>query len=196
MNPEDSFRLLVVCTGNICRSPMAEHLIRDGLRRRLGDGADRFVVASAGTFGLVDYPMEPFAVDTLRTHYTVDGTAFRAKALADVMVKGADLVLTATRDHRAAAVTLHPQAARKTFTIREFDRLVSGADPAALPADDPVGRAHALVAAAGAQRGLIRPDKPGDDDITDPYRGPLKGYEACAALLFEALQRPLDLIAG
>ena len=112
------------------------------------------------------------------------------------MVSGADLVLTATREHRAAAVTLSPQAARRTFTLREFDRLLSVLDPTTLPVGDPVARAHALVEAAVSQRGLVRPDKPGDDDITDPYRGPLKAYETCAALLHGALQRPLDLIAG
>jgi len=189
------FRILFVCTGNICRSPMAEHLMRDGLRRRLGTEADHFVLASAGTFGLVDSPMEPFASNTLRDRYSVDGSAFRAKALADFMVSGADLVLTATRDHRAAAVTLHPQASRRTFTIREFDRLLSTTSVEDLPADL-LARAEAVVAAAVAQRGLIRAEKPGDDDITDPYRGPLKGYETTAALLESCLAHPLDLLAG
>src|SRR3954470_7742386 len=147
------FRILVVCTGNICRSPMAEHLLREGLRQRLGPEADQFVVASAGTYGLTDRPMEQFAQDTLRDRHGIDGSAFRAKALVDEMVIGSDLVLTATRDHRAAAVTLHPQAARKTFTIREFDRLLSVVAPATLPTGDRVERAHAVVAAAGAQRG-------------------------------------------
>ena len=190
------FRVLLVCTGNICRSPMAEHLLREGLRTRLGPAADEFVIASAGTFGLGDRPMEQFAQDTLRDQHGIDGSGFRAKVLADFMVSGADLVLTATRDHRAAAVTMHPQAARKTFTIREFDRLLSVVDPATLPTGDPVDRARALVAAAASQRGLVRPDKPGDDDVTDPYRGPLTGYVSCATLLHSALQRPLDLLAG
>ena len=190
------FRVLLVCTGNICRSPMAEHLLREGLRTRLGPAAEQFVVASAGTFGLSDRTMEPYAQDTLRDHHGIDGSAFRARALADRMVSEADLVLTATRDHRAAAVTLHPRAARKTFTIREFDRLLSAVDPDSLPTGDPVLRAHAVVRAAAAQRGLVRPEKPGDDDITDPYRGPLSGYVSCATLLHAALQRPLDLLAG
>jgi protein-tyrosine phosphatase len=190
------FRVLLVCTGNICRSPMAEHLMRDGLRQRLGPGAEDFVLASAGTFGLVDNPMDPFARDALRDQHGIDGTAFRAKALAAVMVSGADLVLTATRDHRAAVVTLHPAAARTTFTIREFDRLLSLVDPATLPTGDRVARAHAVVAAAASQRGLVPPRKPHDDDVIDPYRGPLSGYVSCATLLHGALQRPLDLLAG
>jgi protein-tyrosine phosphatase len=185
----------MVCTGNICRSPMAEHLMREGLRARLGEEAEQFVFASAGTFGLTGNPMEPFARDTLQAR-GIDGSGFRAKELAPFMVEGADLVLTATREHRAAAATLWPQAARKSFTIREFDRLLSELDPATLPTYDRLVRAHALVGAAASQRGLIRPDKPGDDDITDPYRGPLTGYTACADLLEASLQRPLDLLAG
>jgi protein-tyrosine phosphatase len=190
------FRVLLVCTGNICRSPMAEHLMRDGLLKRLGSDAGEFVLASAGTFGLVDHPMEPFARDTLRDQHGIDGTAFQAKALEAVMVSGADLVLTATRDHRAAVVTLHPPASRKTFTIREFDRLLSDVDPATLPTGDRVARAHAVVTAAASQRGLVPPRKPHDDDVIDPYRGPLSGYVSCAARLHDALQRPLDLLAG
>jgi protein-tyrosine phosphatase len=191
-----TFRLLVVCTGTICRSPMAEHLLREGLRTRLGAGAEAFVVASAGTSGLVDRPMERFAADTLRTRYGVDGSAFRARVLAADMVAAADLVLAATREHRAAVVTLHPEAARRTFTIRELDRLLSVVDRDSLPAGDPEARARAVVAAAAAQRGLVKPDKPGDDDVTDPYRGPLEGYQTCATLLHDALARPLDLVAG
>jgi protein-tyrosine phosphatase len=190
------FRVLVVCTGNICRSPMAEHLLRAGLRERLGDEAEQFAVASAGTFGLTDRPMEPFALDTLRDRHGIDGSAFRAQPLVDTLVSGADLVLCATREHRAAAVTLHPQAARRSFTIREFDRLLSVVDPATLPQGDRVARAQAVVTAAAAQRGLVRPPKPADDDIVDPYRGPLPGYVSCAALLHSTLQRPLDLLAG
>jgi len=56
-----SFRVLHVCTGNICRSPMAEHLMRAGLQQRLGGGAAAFEVASAGTMGFAGEPMQPYA---------------------------------------------------------------------------------------------------------------------------------------
>ncbi|MCU1602034.1 MAG: putative protein-tyrosine phosphatase [Frankiales bacterium] len=190
------FRVLFVCTGNICRSPMGELLLRDGLNDRLGDDSSDFVVASAGTFGLADHPLEELASRTLLEHHNIVGDTFRAKKLEAFMVDGADLVLTATREHRAAAVTLSPKAVRRTFTIREFDRLSAAVDPATLPETGPIERARALVAAAASQRGLVRADKPSDDDIIDPYRGPLDGFVDCAVLIKSTLQGPMDLIAG
>src|SRR6266516_3236405 len=94
-----AFRVLVVCAGNVCRSPLAERLIRARLAAALGGGADP------------------------------DG--FRARAVSADLVAGADLVLTATREHRAAVVRLHPPAHRYTFTVREFGRLA-----AAIPAGE------------------------------------------------------------
>ncbi|MCW2614387.1 MAG: Tyrosine phosphatase, partial [Frankiales bacterium] len=115
----DVFRVLHVCTGNICRSPMAERLMRAGLAERLGADADRFVVESAGTWGHSGSPMEAHAHTTLAS-YGVDGADFRARELVAEHVAGADLVLGATREHRAAAVVLHPRAASRTFTLREL----------------------------------------------------------------------------
>jgi protein-tyrosine phosphatase len=189
-----SFRVLHVCTGNICRSPMAEQLMRAGLQERLGAAADAFVVESAGTWGQTGAPMEPFALTTLQS-YGVDGSAFRARELTAELVAGADLVLAATREHRAAAVVLQPRAARYAFTLRELDRLLSAVDPAELPAD-PVERARALVLAAGSQRGTLRPARPQDDDLADPYRRPEKAFVACGQLVRASLQRPLDLLGG
>src|SRR4051812_5840492 len=150
----ETFRVLHVCTGNICRSPMAQLLMWDGLRKRLGDDADRFVVESAGTWGHTGSPMEPHALTTLSS-YDVDGSAFTARELVAEHVVAADLVLGATREHRAAAVVLHPRAAARTFTLREFARLADAVDSAVLPSGDPVERARALVQAVAAQRGTV-----------------------------------------
>ncbi|MCU1593365.1 MAG: protein tyrosine phosphatase, partial [Frankiales bacterium] len=75
-----TFRILHVCTGNICRSPMAEQLMRRGLEERLGEGSTAFEVASAGTWGHEGAPMEPFALSTLGA-LGVDGSRFTAREL-------------------------------------------------------------------------------------------------------------------
>jgi protein-tyrosine phosphatase len=190
-----TFRILHVCTGNICRSPIAERLTRAGLEQRLGTDADRFLVESAGTWGHSGSPMEPHALTTLSS-YGIDGQDFRARELVAEHVVGADLVLGATREHRAAAVVLHPRAASRTFTLREFARLVSAVDPALLLSADPVERARELVKAAAGRRGLVPPDTPRDDDLADPYQGPERGFALCGDLVSASLQRPLDLIAA
>ncbi|MCU1588943.1 MAG: Tyrosine phosphatase [Frankiales bacterium] len=189
----DTFRVLHVCTGNICRSPMAEHLMRAGLRKRLGEHADRFVVESAGTWGHTGSPMEAYALSTLAS-YDVDGSSFTARELVAEHVVGADLVLGATREHRAAAVVLHPRAAARTFTLREFARLSAVVDASTLPAGDPVERARALVQAAAASRGLVPPDRARDDDLDDPYQAPASAFATCGALVHATLQGPLDLL--
>ena len=191
----DVFRILHVCTGNICRSPMAERLTRAGLEQRLGADAARFVVESAGTWGHSGAPMEPYALSTLAS-YGVDGRDFRARELVAEHVAGADLVLTATREHRAAAVVLHPRAAARTFTLREFARLAGAVDPGQLTAADPVERARELVRAAAGKRGLVPPQTPKDDDLADPYQGPEHGFVVCGDLVRSSLQRPLDLLAA
>lgn len=189
------FRVLHVCTGNICRSPMAEHLMRRMLAEGWPEQADRFQVESAGTWGHVGSPMEAHALSTLGAH-GVDGTGFRARELVAEHVVGADLVLAATREHRAAAVVLYPRAAARTFTLREFARLTDGLDPAALPDGDAVERAVALVRAAAGRRGLVPPARPSDDDLADPYHAPPAAFAACADLVTASLQGPLALLTS
>jgi protein-tyrosine phosphatase len=189
------FRWLFVCTGNICRSPMAERLTVAGLGQRLGAEAGRFDVRSAGTYGLVGRPVEPYAAEVLAA-YGVDAAGFEARRLVSEAVEGADLVLAATRDHRAAAVILHPGAAIRCFTMREFARLVGDVDPAELPTGDAVRRARALVTAAAGRRGQLAPVPAADDDLADPYGSRRPVYRETGAQIVEALRPVLDAIAG
>lgn len=169
--------------------------MRQGLRQRLGPDADRFLVESAGTWGHTGSPMEAHALTTLAA-YDVDGSDFSARELVAEQVVAADLILGATREHRAAAVVLHPRAAARTFTLREFARLSAAVDPTTLPTGDGVERARALVKAVAAQRGLVPPQRPTDDDVTDPYLAPASAFAACGALVHATLQGPLDLLGG
>jgi protein-tyrosine phosphatase len=174
---------------------MAERLMLEGLRQRLGGVTPDVVVESAGTRGLVGRGMEQGSMLALR-QYGLDGADFRARELSVQHVVAADLVLTATREHRAVAVRLHPRAASRTFTLREFARLVAGVDAEALTEQHLADRGRALVRAANGRRGLVPPASPYDDDLADPYRGPSSGFVACAELVQLALQPPLDLLAG
>ena len=188
-----TFRLLHVCTGNICRSPVAERLTRAGLTARAA--ADAFVVESAGTWGLSGAPMDPGSQRALAA-YGLDGSDFRARRLSGYHLDEADLVLCATREHCSAAVSTAPDAAARTFTLREFARLTATVEPGDLPAGGPEERARALVALAAARRGPSRPADPRDDDLADPYRASASAFSACAELVEHCLRRPLDLVAG
>jgi protein-tyrosine phosphatase len=173
---------------------MAERLVAAGLAERLGADAARFEISSAGTYGLVDCEMEPFAAQVLG-ELGGDATGFRARRLDTDLVAAADLVTTATLEHRAIAVGLHPRAAAKTFTIRELARLLSVVELDELPTGDPVERARAMVAAAASRRGYLPPAGRGADDVADPYGAPIEAYRRSGALLVEALRAPLDAIA-
>jgi protein-tyrosine phosphatase len=88
------------------------------------------------------------------------------------------LVLTATRDHRAAVASLVPRASRYAFTLNQFARLAASTARAELDAiTDPLDR----VAAIAARRGFAPPEHPDDDDIDDPYLEPIEVYERVAA---------------
>lgn len=184
----DGFGIVIVCTANICRSPMAEAMIRQGLRAA-GPGADGVVVESAGVYGHVGSPIAPGSADALRA-LGIDAGDHRGRRLTPAIVGTADLVLTMEERHRDAIVAGAPEAGEHTFTLREFARLAGG--QASPPGDGVAERARALVQAAGLRRVAL--PWAGVDDVPDPYGGPGEGYHACAAFLLaevRTLLRPL-----
>lgn len=92
-----TFRILTVCTGNICRSPMAEFAVRDALEQAgLGD---RVEVTSVGTTGWESgNPIDPRA-DALLRQRGIDPSGHRARRMEEAEVRGADLVLALDHDH-------------------------------------------------------------------------------------------------
>jgi protein-tyrosine phosphatase len=195
---DSTYRILMVCTGNICRSPVMERLLVARLRERLGaQAAARFEIGSCGTWAMLGEQMSPEALATL-VDLGGDGEGFTPRELTADLV-GADLILTATREHRGRVVSEVPRAAARTLTLREFARLlgrVTAADIAAQAAsDDPVDRMRAIVAAAFANRGLVPADDPADDDIADPYRRDRAAFTRAAREIDAALSVPLALLA-
>ena len=192
----DAFRLLFVCTGNICRSPFAEILTRHLLRGRLGGrAADAFEISSAGVAAVEGAGMHPDSRAELAPWH-LDGPlsdGFVARQLHPAMIERSHLVLGATARHRSAAVEQCPAALPMTFALREFARLAAAVDVAELPAH-PVARAHALVERARLQRGLVPPDPEGDD-VPDPIGRSRDAHHLAAELTYTALTTVLDVVA-
>jgi len=125
MGPGLLFSVLVVCTGNSCRSPMAQYMLADMLK---GTPAS---VASAGTNAPVGSPATANAVEVMRA-VGIDLVRHRAQQLSSELVEAADLVLVMEEYHRQRVVDLVPDAAGRTRLLLSFvgrDRKV----------EDPVG---------------------------------------------------------
>ncbi|ROS78670.1 low molecular weight phosphatase family protein [Cellulomonas sp. PhB143] len=150
--------VLAVCTGNVCRSPALERM----LRRDLDDVVR---VVSAGTQARATSPVDPPMAELMEADGLVT-KGFAAQQLTARVIERADLVVTATREHRSAVVRLVPAAVRRTFTLLELARLVGTLDAAALPRDT-VMRVAGLPAAANAERS--RHLGRHDDDLPDPF---------------------------
>lgn len=150
--------LLVVCTGNICRSPAA-HLLLD---RALDDSV---AVSSAGTRAVVGAPVDAPVARRLSAA-GVDPSGFAARSLTPALVGESDVVVTMTTAHRAAVLDLAPAALRRTFLLTELVLLAEGSPPGTLDGADDSARLRALVASAGRTRASLGVRA---TDVDDPY---------------------------
>ncbi|SMY11385.1 low molecular weight phosphatase family protein [Brevibacterium jeotgali] len=162
---DDLLDVLVVCTGNVCRSPLVERMLQTGFDAVV-PGVIR--VHSAGTQALVGSPTTPEIVG-LAERMRIDMGDFRAQQLQMAQVQDADLVLALDRGHRATVVELVPQALRKTFTLRELARILPQ-----VPVERgawPQERWRSAVVWAARRRRAVA-GEPDADDVVDPYRRP------------------------
>jgi len=104
--------ILVVCTGNICRSPMAEVL----LQRQLQQAGRGVEVRSAGVGALVNYPADAPARDRMQAR-GLDLAEHRARQFTSELARWADLILVMDAQHREAVVDIEPAARGKTFLL-------------------------------------------------------------------------------
>src|SRR5437660_4421992 len=171
--------VIVVCTGNVCRSPIAEGLLRRATEHR-PIGAP-ITVSSAGTAGWEGSPATPEAVEAA-AEGGVDISGHIATRLRPGMAAGADLVLCMAREHRDLITRDEPEAAGKAFSLKELVRLLEdGARAAATPAPR-------IAAAARARVGAPLTPHPAED-IADPVGLPLDGHRAIAPAPDDVLER-------
>jgi protein-tyrosine phosphatase len=126
---EPGFRVLFVCTGNTCRSPLAA----GALAHELGAAAARVEVSSAGTAAAEGDPAQPYAIEVAGRDQ-VDLHGHRSRRLTPELLRQADLVFVMERPHRAFIERMGV-AADKTFVLSEWP----GTGEPELAISDPFG---------------------------------------------------------
>lgn len=107
-------KLLFICTGNICRSPMAEYL----MKQKLGENSD-WEISSAGLFASTGVPASLKALNVLRQR-GIEMRAHRSRMLTLDMVKEADIIVVMTELQFAQLTAMYPFAENKTFVLGQF----------------------------------------------------------------------------
>lgn len=189
---EGPFKILTVCTGNVCRSPLAEVLLRTGLSGLPVE------VTSAGTQALVGEPMTKRNLAIAKRFSADDPLRHVARQLRVEHLEEADLVLALSRSHRREAVEMLPKVSQYVFTLREFGRLAESLAvdaPAAGSAGDSGARMREAARYIAQMRGTIPPAADLDgDNVVDPYMRSEEVYEESAAQIVPAVESTVRLL--
>lgn len=185
-------RILFVCTGNTCRSPMAEGMLRKLAEER---GLE-LEVRSAGVAASQGAVMSMHAEAVLRDQGIED--TITSTPLSAELVNWADLILTLTSGHRSYVIHYFPESADKIYTLKEY----AESDSDVLEAQDELQR---IAAELELERALgKKPDEAMQRrlaelmrrmptyDISDPFGGSRVEYDATAAEIKAALERLLS----
>jgi protein-tyrosine-phosphatase/predicted cupin superfamily sugar epimerase len=179
--------VLLVCEGNLCRSPTAELLLRRELEHRGLDVA----VASAGLRTEAGIPIERHAARALHELGVLDTDAFRSRPFS-VDLAGADLVLTATTAQRDDLARLAPVARDRTFAWREL--LALGQEPVAPAGVAASERIADLLHQLRGRRGLVT--SASDVDVPDPIGRSSRFFARTAHDIAADMSAVADLLAA
>lgn len=173
--------VLVVCTGNVCRSPAAEYLFR----AELPDLPIEF--ASAGTDAMPDQEVDP-KMAALLSRRGIDSSDFRSRWLTGAMPLSADLILTAATTHRATVTRISPPLLHRTLTLKQLARYA----PEILterPPSDFGSRIDWII--RSLPRARSRSIREGSDSIEDPIGKSQRTYES----VFTEIERAVMAIS-
>lgn len=193
--------ILIVCTGNVCRSPYIE--------RRLAAALDKtnITVSSAGTGALVGSEMDPRVAQRLR-ELGLNSQGFVARQLTPEMARAADLILGATREHRSSIVRTEPSVLRRTYALADFSDLAGhlARSAAVWPERSPLSSGsfvRRVSEAAVRGRGEVRARTREEAEIVDPFRASdrllermIEQVDALLPSIISALDQPVPRPGG
>ncbi|MFD3259309.1 low molecular weight protein arginine phosphatase [Paenibacillus lentus] len=182
-------RILFVCTGNTCRSPMAEGIFRKLARER----EINIEVSSAGVAAMEGVPISRHAEGVLKDLGIYD--PITSTPLHAELIEWADLILTLTQGHKRQAIAAFPEKADKIFTLKEYVEedeaiLAEQAELSHLIAELELSRALGQKLDESKElriRELLR--RMPQYDISDPFGGSREDYEAAAREIRAALEK-------
>lgn len=172
----------MVCTGNLCRSPMAAALLRHEVAQRGCDGID---VVSAGTWAGDGYSPTGEAISVLDAK-GIDLSSHRSQAVNERLIADADLIVAMTSVHIREILELVPDAAEKIVLLKEV-REIKVVDPG--PGADKSERLRALLSG-------VRPDYRRAYDVDDPIGLGMPAYHRCVRELDEGVTALVDLLCS
>jgi protein-tyrosine-phosphatase len=183
-------RILLVCTGNICRSPMGHGILVDLSTRHYGG---RIEVRSAGTWARRGSPATPEANAAAKAA-GIDISRHKASPFARELAAWADLIVTMTDEQAKEVAESEPGAESKTFTLKELVNILESLPPVeggASPEDvlERLGEAHRRRADG---RVAVLTDR----DVSDPLGLSETVYRAVAHELGELLERLVTGLVG
>lgn len=174
-------KILFVCTGNICRSPMGELLLPHYL-------SDSTITAdSAGTRGLIDHPIDPSSAK-LMTQAGIDSSAFRSKRITPQLANESDLILCFETHQRQEIATIAPLAARKTFLLADFANMCAYcAKEGYIEGSTREEKLESVIDNAS----MIRPMLPAPLNIEDPHHRDFSVFQKA----YDQIRQALTIIA-
>jgi len=185
-------RILFVCTGNTCRSPMAEGVFQM-MANKEGLQLD---IRSAGVVAVDQSPISPLA-DALLQEKGFRET-ISSNLLTAELVNWSDLILTMTINHKQHVTMQHPDAIGKVYTLKEYARLSTKSDEQQQEQAQAISEIQIKIALGkelSVEERLVWDQlQTTDDDIVDPFGGTVEDYRRSLEEIEHSLQSLMDKI--